>query len=326
MAFADVNVDRLLAKREISAVDVVRLRDCFAHDGPVSEHEAHALLTLELSPVAKAGIWKAFFLDAMTAFAIHDQAPDGYLTADKADWLLRIAAPQGRILSATLFELMTTILTAARWAPQRLVSALLDEVYCAVASGNGPLRAGHPAAPGTVTEHDADVVRRILYAAGKPDVRAITHAEASGLIAIDMAGAGGSVHAAWTDLFCRAMLDAAMAASSRSGDPREFYLSPGPVLADSSQFRQSLSRAATRYRPQTAEDLAIAALERQRLAIVTGDEIEVCDAEWLARMLDRDRLGSPARDMLLAVLADAAATLDPLLVPAQPDQGATRAA
>jgi len=229
MAFAGMNVDLLLSKPEISAVDVVRLRDGLSYDGPVTEHEAHALLTLELSDIPKAGIWKAFFLDAMTAFAIHDQAPDGYLTADKADWLLRIAAPQGRILSSTLFELLTTILSTARWAPQRLVSALLDEVYCAVASGNGPLRSGRYASipRGVVTEHDTEVVRRILYAAGKSDVRAITHAEASGLIAIDMAGARGAVDPAWTDLFCRALLDANLAASNRAGPPREFFLSPG---------------------------------------------------------------------------------------------------
>ena len=191
MAFEAVNVDRLLAKSEISPVDVVRLRDALAHEGPVSEAEAEALLSIELSSMPKAGIWKALFIDAMTAFAIHDSPPDGYLTADKADWLLRIAAPQGRILTPTLFELLTTILQIARWAPQRLVSALLDEVYCAVASGDGPLRAGRPSSRNVVTERDVEVIRRILYAAGKSDVRAITHAESSGLIAVDMAGSKG---------------------------------------------------------------------------------------------------------------------------------------
>ncbi len=327
MAFEAVNVDRLLARSEISAVDVVRLRDALAHEGPVNEAEAAALLTIELSPMPKAGIWKAFFIDAMTAFAIHDQPPDGYLTADKADWLLRIAAPQGRILTPTLFELLSTILSTARWAPQRLVSALLDEVYCAVASGDGPLRIGRRSAPNVVTEHDVEVVRRILYAAGKSDLRAIHHAEASGLIAIDMAGSKGQVHPAWIDLFCRALVDAAMAASHRTGLPRELFLSPGPLPADRDQFRRLLVAEAVHYRPQTSEDRAIASLERQRLAIVTGDDVEVCAVEWLARMLDPDRPGSEARDMLLGVFQDLAAAVDPRLVPDMPLPGsAIRAA
>lgn len=327
MAFETVNVDRLLAKSEISAVDVVRLRDALDYNGPLSETEAAALLEIELSRMPKAGIWKAFFIDAMTAFAIHDQPPDGYLTADKADWRLRIAAPQGRILTPTLFELLTSILSSARWAPQRLVSALLDEVYCAVASGDGPLRIGRRADRNVVTDHDVEVVRRILYAAGKSDLRAIHHAEASGLIAIDMAGSKGEVHPAWIDLFCRALIDAAMAASCRSGLPRELFLSPGPLAADRGQWRRLLAAAGPNYRAQTSEDLAIAALERQRLAIVTGDEVEVCSVEWLARMLDHERPGSEARDLLLEVYTDLAASLDPRLISAAPLAGnAIRAA
>ena len=328
MAFSTLDVDGLLAKSEISALDVVRLRDALTHEGPVSEAEARALLTIELSPVAKALTWKALFLDAMTAFAIHDSPPDGYLTADKADWLLRIAAPQGRILSGNIFELLTTILAAARWAPQRLVSALLDEVYCAVASGDGPLREGVTVAPGVITERDTEVVRRILYSAGKSDVRSITRGEAAGLIAVDTACAGSTVHPAWVDLFCKAMFDAAMVASHRTGLVREMFLSPGPQSSDPAQARVHLSRIAKHYRPQTQEDLAVAALERQRLAIVTGDEVEVCTADWLGAVFVRDKSGSSARVVLMGLLAEERANLDPRLRPVldAPASGASRAA
>ena len=315
MAFDTLDVDGLLAKSEISALDVVRLRDALTHEGPVSETEARALLSIELSTVPKALTWKALFLDAMTAFAIHDSPPDGYLTADKADWLLRIAAPNGRILSGNIFELLTTILAAARWAPQRLVSALLDEVYCAVASGDGPLREGVKVAPGIITERDTEVIRRILYSAGKSDVRSITRGEAAGLIAVDTACAGGVVHPAWADLYCKALFDAAMVASHRTGLVREMFLSPGPLSNDPAQTRVHLARIAKHYRPQTQEDLAVAALERQRLAIVTGDEVEACTAEWLGAVLTRNAAGSGARALLMGLLENERVNLDPRLLP-----------
>ena len=326
MAFHTLNVDGLLAKSEIGALDVVRLRDALTHEGPVSEAEARALLAIELSQVPKNTAWKALFIDAITAFAIHDSPPNGYLTADKADWLLRIAAPNGRILTATIFELLTTILAAARWAPERLVSALLDEVYCAVASGDGPLRVGAAVSPGVITERDTDVVRRILYAAGKSDVRSITRAEAAGLLAVDAACASGTVHPAWVDLFCKAMLDAAMAASQRTGLVREMFLGPGPFSTDPAQMRVHLARSAKHYRPQTQQDLAIAALERQRLAIVTGDEVEACTPEWLGGLLERDQSGSAARELLIGLLADQAASIDRRLIFTRAAAGEIRAA
>ena len=313
MAFDTVSLDRLLEAQQVTALDAVRLRDCLTHEGPVSETEARAFFAIEKSRSAKHPSWKSMFIDAVTAYAIHDAPPDGYLTADKADWLIREAAPQGRILSATMFELLTTIVAAARWSPERLVAAFLDEVYCAVACGDGPLREGAAIAPGNITDRDTELVRHVLYAAGGNDMRAITRCEAAGLLAIDAACVPNAANPAWTELFTKALGDAAMTASGYAGPVREIFLAPEHGPTDPGSAIAGLRRGLARYRPQSAEDLAIAGLERQRLAIVTGDEVQACTAEWLAAALSRDHSATPARAILMAALAEQQRLLHPAL-------------
>lgn len=313
MAFDAFSLDALRQAQHITAVHVVRLRDALTHEGPVREAEARALFDLEQSPAPKHPSWKSFFIDAIVAYAVHDAPPDGYLTADKADWLIRAAAPEGRILSGTMFELLTGIVAAARWSPERLVAAFLDEMYCAVACGDGPLREGAPVASGAITARDVELIRRILYAAGGCAVRAITRCEAAGLLAIDAACAHATANPAWIDLFTKAVGDAAMAASGYDGPEREVFLAPDHGLTDPGAAIAALRRGFAQYRPQTVEDLAIAALERQRLEIVTGDTVEPCTGEWLAAALSRDHSTTPARSILMAGLAEQQRLLHPAL-------------
>ena len=301
MTSGAVLLNTVARQSRISDVDIVRLRDCLTHEGPICEQQARVLLQIELSNATRHISWKAYFLDAMLEFAIHTAEPHGYLTADNTDWLLRHAAPEGRILSPLLFEMLTTLLCAARWAPQRLVSALLDEVYCAVASGDGPLRPGLDVPAGVITGRDVEVVRRILYASGAGDLRAINRAEAAGLLAIDAACARAPLLPAWADLFCKALYDAALAASACTGPAREVFLAPQAGLSVASLI-EAIHVTGQRYRSQSAEDLAITALERQRYEIVTGDTVEPCTAGWFCTAFNADRPGTAAFALLFEAL------------------------
>ena len=305
--------DAVAAQPHISDLDVVRMRDAFTFDGPITEHEARVLMLIEQAHSAKPISWKGFFLDAMLEYAIHTATPDGYLTADNADWLLREAAPAGRILTANMFELLSALLSSARWAPQRLVSALMDEVYCAIASGNGPLRHSGDVPPGIMTERDVEITRRILYASGLGIPRSIDKAEVAGLLAIDAACAEAPLLTSWADLFCKAMYDAAMSASGHSGPSRErtlAYIEPGIAPAS---LIDTLAARSSLYLQLTAEERSIAALERQRLEIVTGDDVEPCTAEWFCHAFAFERPGTPAYAILFEALSRQPGSLDPAI-------------
>lgn len=325
MAFHALALDTLAYKPCITAVDVVRLHDALTFDGPVTEQEARELFAIELSACEKHASWKGFFIDALTEFVVHHTAPHGYLTALKADWLLRLAAPEGRVVSANTFALLQTLLALARWAPERLVSTLLDEVYCAVAAGDGPLRVGHPIPAGTITERDCDVVRHILYCAGTCGQGSIARVEAEGLLAINSAVANSEPLSAWTELFGKAIGDAMLTVSGQTGPVREVFLSPGH--GNSQPLVASLRNGFSRYRAQSSEDRAIAALERQRVAIITGDEIRPMTADWLAGALERHHQPpSAAVATLMEAIYDHNRCLDGALVPMISLQPASRAA
>ncbi len=325
MAFHALALDTLALKPCITAVDVVRLHDALTFDGPVTEHEARELFAIELSACEKHPSWKGFFIDALTEFAVHHTPPHGYLTALEADWLLRLAAPQGRILSPNILSLLQTLLSLARWAPERLISTLLDEVYCAISASDGPLRQGHAFAPGTITERDCDVVRNILYCASTCGQGSIARVEAEGLLAINSVITNSEPLAAWSDLFGKALGDAILSVSGQTGPVREVFLrpthgNPGNLVAG---LRTSFSR----YRQQSNEDRAIAALERQRVAIITGDDIDPMTADWLAGALERHHQPpSAAVAVLLEALGEHNRNLDGALLPLVGAGPAARAA
>ena len=313
MAFQAFSLAELASQPCISALDVVRLQDALAFDGPVTLDEAQALFEIEFAPVQKHPSWKGLFIDAIAEHTIHDTAPHGYLTALKADWLLRQIAPQGRILTRNSFELLTTLLGLARWVPERLVAALLDEVYCAVAASNGPLREGTSLPPGTLTERDTDVVRHILYTAGSSGHGAITRVEAEGLLAIDAIVASSQPVAGWSELLAKAIGDAVLTASGHTGPIREVFLSP-EGSPEPGKLINTLRLGFARYHPQTCEDRAIASLERQRVSIITGDEVRPATASWLIEALrGQQERPSVALSMLFVSLAEHRCSLDPSL-------------
>lgn len=286
MAFQADALAALVTKSCITAVDVVRLQDGLTFDGPVTEYEALALFAIELSNSVKHPSWKGLFIDAIADFTIHQTEPFGYLTALKSDWVLRAAAPRGRVLTPNMFALLEALLSMARWVPERLVAALLDEVYCAVGAGDGPLRVRGGVPLGTITQFDCDVVRHVLYCAGSGGNIPIGRVEAEGLLAINSAITATSVPAEWTELFGKAIGDAALTASGLTGPVREVFLAR-EMLDGAVPVADALAKSFGRYRPQAREDRAITALERQRISIITGDDIRPVTAEWLASALER---------------------------------------
>lgn len=303
MAFQADILDQLAAKACITAIDVVRLQDALTFDGPVTEREALALFAIELSGAVKHPSWKGLFIDAIADFTIHQTEPYGYLTALKSDWVLRAAAPRGRVLTPNIFALLETLLSVARWVPERLIAAVLDEVYCAVGAGDGPLRVQGGVPAGTITQLDCDVVRHVLYCAGSGGNLAISRVEAEGLLAINAAITQAPPPAEWIELFCKAIGDAALSVSGYGGPIREVFLArdltDGPTTGAA-----SIAKGFGRYRLQAPEDRAIAALERQRISIVTGDEVRPVTAEWLAAALERHQQPS---SVSIARLKDALA-------------------
>jgi hypothetical protein len=318
-----VAVDDIISRGSIRENDVLRMRQAFYDDGLITATEAANLLRLnEACPVQDAA-WAAFFVQAMGDYIVNQAEPEGYVTAANADWLMAAISRDGKVRSKTEFDLLLYVLDTARWSPERLVRFALDEVKRAVVEGDGPLRMQGTRQTGTITETEVDLVRRILYAFGGDGNIAITRAEAEVLIAIEESLSDGDACPAWTDLFVKAMAIVILATSGYAPPSREEALraetwlkrrgdlSPGRLLGD--MVTASLSSIWDGYSAQSSEERALARLERQRIEIITNEEITDGEATWLVERLTRDSRLTERERALLDFLRREAPVLHPAL-------------
>src|SRR4029453_12287384 len=87
--------------------------------------------------------WDDFFVEALTDYVVHQQAPADYIDKAKADWLIARLSRDGRVNTDSELEALVRILERAPSAPARLTAFALDQVKRAVIDGEGALlRAG----------------------------------------------------------------------------------------------------------------------------------------------------------------------------------------
>ncbi len=319
-----VSVDDMVSRGSIREQDVTRMRQSFYDDGLISRDEAQDLIRLNGACPVQDAAWAPFFVQAMSDFIVNQAEPEGYVTAANADWLIAMIAPDGEVRTKTELDLLLHVLDTARWSPERLVRFALEEVRRAVVEGDGPLRAHGTRSTGKITDAEVDLVRRVLYAFGGDGNIAITRAEAEVLIAIEESLADGMPSAAWTDLFVKAMANVILAASGYAPPSREEALRSDAWLKTrgdlavpnliGAMVTGSLGSVWNAYCEQSSEERALARLERQRIEIITNEEITEGEAAWLVERLTRDDKLTPTELALIDYLRREATMLHPALV------------
>ena len=319
-----VSVDDMVSRGSIREQDVVRMRQSFYDDGLIGRDEAENLIRLNGACPVQDAAWAPFFVQAMSDFIVNQAEPEGYVTSANADWLIAVIAPEGEVRTKTELDLLLHVLDTARWSPERLVRFALEEVRRAVVEGDGPLRAHGTRSMGKITDAEVELVRRVLYAFGGDGNIAITRAEAEVLIAIEESLAEGTPSAAWTDLFVKAMANVILAASGYAPPSREEALrsdawlkSRGDLSASNlvgAMVSNSLGSVWNAYCEQSSEERALARLERQRIEIITNEEITEGEAAWLVERLTRDDKLTPTELALIDYLRREATMLHPALV------------
>lgn len=307
-----ISVDEIGARGAITDADVAALRRAFYEDGVIDTAEAEVLFVLNASCRIQDAAWADCFVEMLTDHIVNQAKPEGYLTIENAEWLVGHITNNGTVDSKTELELLVNVLDKARWSPQSLVAFALDQVKRAVIDGTGPLRAGKSLAAGVINEAEVELLKRILYAFGGDGNIAITRAEAEILFDIDAATAGAENAESWPDLFVKAIANCVMSASGYAAPSREQALaretwlerrgdlSPGAMFGAAAHG--GLGGILAAYRMQNSEERAIAALERQKVEIVTAEEVTVAEATWLADRIGRDGIVTSNERALIAFL------------------------
>ncbi len=317
-----VSIAEIKARGSIKDADVLKLRRNYYDDGSISAEEADVIFALNDACPVQDPAWADCFIETITDYLVDQAEPQGYLTADNAQWLIERIGGDGRVDSKTELELLVNVIDKARWVPQSLVRFALEQVKTAVITGTGPLRGGRSSSPGIVSETDVDLLRRILYGAGSDGSIAITQAEAEVLFDIDEATSGRDNHPAWTDLFVKAIASCVMAASGYAAPPREVALARdawldrrGELSLDAilGGMASGLKGLFGGYREQTTEERAIAALTQQKVEIITREAVTAAEATWLAARIGRDGGMTPNERALLMFLKTESPSINPAL-------------
>ena len=325
--FGALHVEDILSRGSIRDADIARFRRVLYEDGVISAQEADILFRLNSECAVKDPAWADLFVDGITDYLVFQELPQGYLTASNGSWLIDRVSKDGLVESRTELELIVNVLDKARWAPVSLVKFALEQVKHAVISGEGPLRAGRVLAPGSISEGEVDLLRRMLYAFGGDGHVAVTRDEADILFDIDEAVEQSEPNAAWTDLFVKAVANVVMSTSGYAVPSREEALRQeaaldGPEQKTSvmafllSMVQSNLGSVKDAYHDQTAEERALAHLEHQRIEIITNEVITEAEATWLANRLCRDGRLSPSEHALVAYLKSESPNIHPVLIEA----------
>lgn len=300
-----VSVEDFECRGSIKDSDVTRLVRSFGEDPHIHESEAETLLRLNRSCPVQAPSWSGFLVDVIADYILNQSGPEGYITAEKSDWLVARLARDGWIANRAELDLLVAILGRARWFPLSLATFALGQVAGAVIHGFGPLRRG-AAVPGTIGAGEIALLRVILNAFGGDSGLALTQPETEILIAVNKAVAGRPVPPQWTDLYAKALANVLLAEEGYAVPPRAVALRPGAgddaLLEPEAQVALALAGLRRDYHRASAEERALNRLERQRIEIVTGEAIGAGEGPWLGERLMAGPRRFPVEAAVLAHL------------------------
>jgi hypothetical protein len=302
-----VPVEEIVCRGSIKDSDVARLSKAFASDQNLSEHDAGTLFVMHASCPVQAPSWNRFFVDVIGSYLLKEIEPEGYVTAEKAEWLKERILSGGRVRGSVELHLLMSVLERARWVPLSLAALALEEIKATVVHGDGPLRAGKVTVRGIILDAEVTLLRSVLSIFARGSSLPLTRTEAEVLFDIAAATSASVPPAAWTELFVQAVANLALSSAGFAAASREAILKAvegrhhleTPIEA---QIQDILSSLHLDYHRLSVEERALARLERQRIEIVTNEELDMGDSTWVVDRLLSGRRRSGVETAVVAHL------------------------
>lgn len=149
---------------EITARDTLSLRQWVWGDRHLSQSDAQALFELNAGAQSRDPEWTEFFAEALCDYVINGTDPKGYVSEKDALWVIEGVDSDGRVESAAELELLVRLSERAVELPNVLKFYTLEQIERIIISGEGPTR-DNIAAPRTVSAAEANLLRRLVFAA-----------------------------------------------------------------------------------------------------------------------------------------------------------------
>lgn len=196
---------RIAADRQITAQDVLAIRQAVWPDGQISQDEAGALFALNHATTAPSPQWCDFFVEAIGEYVVNQSPPRGYVDDAKAAWLIGQIDADGQVETFAELELLVRIFERAQNVPHSLKTYALRQVEHAVLKGTGPTRDGAALELGSVNSAEARLLRRAIFAPAGDRPAGIGPNEAEMLIRLKDASLGADNAPEWKELFVQGL-------------------------------------------------------------------------------------------------------------------------
>ncbi len=214
MHFADV-ARQAADSGSISSEDILALRQAGWSNGAISPAEADAIFAInDALGAAATEEWSDFFVEALGEFVVNGDEPRGYVGDAKAQWLMARIDRDGALGTLTEVELLVRVLERAMNAPASFKTYVLEKIEQAVLTGEGPTRRGGALAPGHVTDAEAKLLRRVLFAPAGDAPAAVSKNEAELLFRLKDASLGAANSPEWKRLFVQGVGNYLMGSAS----------------------------------------------------------------------------------------------------------------
>jgi len=177
MHFREI-AEQAAADGVITAKEILALRRAGWSDGAIQPEEAEAIFVLNDQLREPTNEWAEFFVEALGEFIVNGVEPKGYVSEEQADWLVAKISHDGRVNGLTELELIVRLFDRASSVPARLRDYALDQIERIVLADEGPahMHDGHDA--GGISEPEARLLRRIVFASGSDRPAGVSRTEA----------------------------------------------------------------------------------------------------------------------------------------------------
>jgi hypothetical protein len=214
----------------VAAEERVQQRRAKNPDLAISRSEAEALLVLDRMQPDAAAAGRNFISSAVAEHLVASE-PEGILTGEKTDWLIRLTAPNGCVETVAAFETLVRAVELAGEGAEPVAAFAIRQLRSAIISGEGPAIGARPHFSRIIDGQDAALLYRILTAAGGSAGRPVTYAEADTLFDLHDAVARSENDTSFNELFFHAIANYVLAASGHALEPRPVALAPGFVVS-----------------------------------------------------------------------------------------------
>jgi hypothetical protein len=188
------------ADHALGAEEILALRGTAWRDGKIDPDEAETLFLANDAAEDPTAEWNGFFAEALSEFIVNTVEPHGYVDQDMADETIARIGHDGQVSNLAELELLVRVLEKALSVPANLKDFALQQIEAAVENGGGLTRDGEQTEDG-VTALEAQLLRRMVFAAGGDRPAAVSKAEAEMLFRIKDATLHDANAPEWDKLF-----------------------------------------------------------------------------------------------------------------------------